>query len=390
LLLLPGLLLQGQSKTRSSEIRAHLDRAEAALRQNDGATAERELEAVLALDPRDARANTNLGILALAKGDYRKACDDFRKALGAEPSSAKTEALLGICGRRLADPAATKHLERSFPKLEDPQLRTRVGMELIGIYYGQGDPERAVAVTQTLVELNPENPDILYTAQRLYTELAEATLNKLALVAPSSARMQQVIAEHLINAGDLPSAIEHYKKALEIDPRLPRLRYELAQAILETSRTDPQTQAAAIAMAEKAQEVDGKSSNVACFLARIALLQGDDAKAFEFYREAIGLDPGSVEAQVGLGRMLIAANKPEEAKKYLEQATESDPLNSIAHYRLAIADRRLGLEEEARKQTQLAREVKNAQESVERLYLQMNKQPKQKPNQQEAAQDAIQ
>ena len=44
------------------------------------------------------------------------------------------------------------------------------------------------------------------------------------MLAPGSARMQQVIAERLVNEGDLKSATEHYKKVLEIDPRVPGVR----------------------------------------------------------------------------------------------------------------------------------------------------------------------
>lgn len=378
--------IQAQSEN-SGEIRVHLSRAEAALRVNDTATAEREFHAALSLNPHNAEANTNLGIMALSRGDYPSACTKFRTALAAQPSLTKTEALLGICGRRIGDPEAAKHLEHAFSKLEDPRLRTQVGMELVGIYYAEGDPERAVSVTQKLVELNPENPDILYAAQRLYSELADATLNKLAIVAPNSARMQQVIAERLINAGDMPSAIDHYKQALQLDPRLQGVRYELAQAILESSRFDAGHQADAIAMAEEAEKVEGKSANLECLLARIALLQDNDAKAGDLYRQALALDPGNAEAQVGLARVLMSQNKPAEARKYLLMAIHSDPLDTVAHYRLAMVDRKLGLHEEAQKEADLSRDIKTTRDNIERLYIQMHKQSRQHSEEQDTRED---
>lgn len=365
---------QGQTDSKAAEVRAHLSQGEAALRANRPATAEGEFRGALAIDPGNAEANSNLGVLEYARGDYRQACESFRKALTRQPSLIKAEALLGLCERTIGDPAAARHLENSFAKLQDVKLRTRVGMELVGIYYAGGETERAVALTQKLVALNPEDPDLLYAAQRLYNELADATLNKLAIVAPNSARMQQVMAERLINAGDLQSAIDHYKKALELDPHLPGIRYELAEAILETSRFDANTQAAATAQAEEAQRLEGDNANLECLLARIASLENDETSANQHYRRALTLDPRNTEAQVGLARMLIATSDFREAKKLLEMAVDSDPLNNTAHYRLAMVDKKLGLEAEAQKETRLSEEIKATRDNVDRLYLEMHKQ----------------
>lgn len=373
-----------QGSTKASEARAHLSRGEAALRANDTSTAEREFRAALSIDARNAEAHTNLGVLAYARGEYQLACGDFHKALAAQPALVKAEALLGLCGRRTGDAAAAKHLENSFPKLQDAKLRTQVGMELVGIDYATGEPERAVAVVQKLVDLSPEDPDVLYAAQRLYNELADATLNKLAIVAPNSARMQQVIAERLINAGDLQPAIDHYKKALQVNPRLPGIRYELAQAILETSRFDANIQAAAIVEVNEAQQLEGDSASLQCLLARIASLQNDDSQADEHYRQALRLDPRNTEAQVGLARLLMTASNFTEARKLLQMAIDADPLNNTAHYRLAMVDKKLGLEAEARKEARLAQEIKATRDSVQRIYLQMHKQtPPQAESQEE-------
>jgi Flp pilus assembly protein TadD len=375
---------QGQSTSKPSQLQVHLSRAEAALRANDTGTAEREFREVLSLDPGNAEANANLGILAYARRDYESASGDFRKALTAQPTLVNAEALLGLSERRTGDPAATKHLENSFSKLQDTNLRTQVGMELVGIYYAGAETELAVAVTQKLVDINPEDPDVLYAAQRLYNELADATLNKLAIIAPNSARMQQVIAERLINAGDLPSAIDHYTQALQLNPHLPGIRYELAQAILESSRFDSKTQAAAIQKAEEAQRLEGDTANLECLLARIAALENNESEADDHYRRALKIDPGNAEAQVGLARMLTASNHFAEARKLLEMAIDSDPLNNTAHYRLAMVDKKLGLEDEAQKEARLAQEIKTTRDNVQRLYLEMHKQtPPEPPGQEE-------
>lgn len=372
-ILCPAFYAQSQPG-KAAEIHAHTINAEAALRAGDQETATRELRAVVALDPSNSEARMNLGVIAFARGQCDVAAKELGTALRARPSLVKAQALLGICEKRLADPAAKRDLEKSFAQLDDPKLRVQVGLELVGLYYGEGRPEHAVPVMQKLVEIAPEDPDTLFTAQRLYQELADDTLNKLALIAPASARMQQAIAERLINAGDLPGAIQHYKRALELNAQLPGVHYELAEALLESNRSDAQTQAAAQEEIQKAQQTDGDSANLESLQGEIALLQNQLEQAHAHYAEAIRLNPDSSEAQLGLGRILLLMDKADEARKYLQMAVQSAPLNSSAHYRLALADRKLGLEEEARKEVRLTDEIRRAKDNVGALYQQMHQQ----------------
>ena len=367
----------GQSAPpKASSIRTHFQQAEAALKTNDADTAAKEFRAILTLDPRNAQAHFHLGVLEALQGDCQSASQDFRQALASQPSLMNARAMLGVCRRRLGDKSAKALLAGSFSKLSDAKLRTQVGMELVGIYYGEGDPERAVPVLQKLVELNPESADILYMAQRLYAELADDTLNKLAVVAPGSARMQQVIAERLVNAGDLEGAIERYRKALEIDPHIPGVRYELAEAILASSRSDAAAQAEAEAELGTVVATEGDSAKVQCELAKIALLRSDTEGAHDHYARAFALNPQDTEAQLGLGRILMTMEKPQEARKYLELAVQSDPLNGEARYRLAQVYQHLQMPDESRKQMRLFQEIKKTKDQVRSLYRQMKKQPK--------------
>lgn len=369
----PAFCAQSQ-QGKAAEIHAHTSKAEAALRAGDQETAAREFRAVIALDPSNSEARMNLGLIAFASGECAVASTELRAALRTRPSLVKAQALLGICEKKLADPAAKRDLEESFAQLDDPKLSVQVGMELVGLYYGEGRPEHAVPVMQKLVDIAPEDPDTLFTAQRLYQELADDTLNKLALIAPASARIQQAIAERLINAGDLRGAIQHYKRALELNAHLPGVHYELAEALLESNRSDAQTQVAAQEEIQKAKQADGDSANLESLQAEIALLQNQLEQAHAHYEEAIRLNPDSSEAQLGLGRVLLLMDEPQEARKYLQMAVQSDPLNSSAHYQLALADRKLGLEEEARKEVRLTDEIRRAKDNVGALYQQMHQQ----------------
>jgi tetratricopeptide (TPR) repeat protein len=362
--------------SRTAEIHDHLRKAAQYLKANDPNSAVKELDAVLALDPKNAEAYANLGVIAYFQRDYLKASGYLRRALAIDPSLVKTQALLGICERRLGDPSARSLLEKSFSKLKDKPLRLQVGIELAGLYDQQGEPGATASVMQSLVDLDPDNVDVLFMAQRVYSELADDTLNKLAVLAPGSARMQQVIAEHLINGGDLPHAIEHYKKALQIDSHLPGVHFELGEAILQSSPNDPATQAEAETEFNAAVSIDGDAAKAECGLGAIALSQSDLDRAFAHYQRAYKLNPNEVEAQLGLARLLMIQQKPQEAVNYLRAAIQSDPLNSEAHYRLASAYRRLHLDDQAQKEMLLFQEIKKTKDQVKELYHQMNIRPK--------------
>jgi tetratricopeptide (TPR) repeat protein len=362
--------------SRAAQIHDHLRKAAEYLKANDANSAVKELDAVLALDPENAEAYANLGVIAFYQRDYQNATQYLRKALATDPALVKSQALLGICQVRLGDPAARASLGKSFQKLRDKPLRIQVGVELAGLYDREGDLDAAAAVMRSLVELDPENVDILYAAQRAYSELADDTLNKLAIVGPQSARMQQVIAERLINEGDLKGATEHFRKALEINPRLPAVHYELAEAILESAPDDPQAQVEAEKELETTVKLEGDSAKTECMFARIAFRRNDLESSYAHYERAFALNPREVEAQVGLGRVLMLTEKPQEALKYLRMAVQSDPLNGEAHYRLATVCRKLQFKDEAEKEFRLSREIDQTKTQLRELYRQMNKKPK--------------
>jgi predicted Zn-dependent protease len=376
--LLGGLFLQphshAQTGSASGSLAEDLERGQEALKAKDSAAAVEAFRAALKIDPTNAGAHANLGAIAFFHGDCHAAMPELHSALESTPTLVNAKGLIAICEKRMGAVNAQADLEAAFTALKDPQLRVQVGVELADAYYQAGDMDHTLPVVHELVELAPDNADLLFFAQRVYSEMADDTLNKLALLAPDSARMQQLIAEKLINAGDLNGAIEHYRKALAADARLPGLHFELAEAILEGGN-DAAAQTAARAELDAAVRAEGDNARIECAYGRIATLQGNFDDALEHYRHAYQLDPSSGEAQLGLGRALEEQSQPEEAVKYLRMAVASDPMNASAHYRLARACRSLHLEDEARKETQLYEEIRAAKDHVAQLYRQMNRRP---------------
>ena len=318
-------------------------------------------------------ARLRLGTQELMRGDCADARADLRAVLASRPSLVQAEGLLGMCEKRLGEPQALAHLEHAFAKLTDPKLKTEIGVELADFYYQRGDLDHALPVVRILVALNPDNIDILFFAQNVYQEMADNTLNKLALLAPESPRMQQVVAEHLVNAGDLKGAAEHYRQALKMDPYLPGAHFELAEAILEASPNDAAAQTEAQQQLQEALRVDGESARIECEMGRDAYLQSRMDAALAHYRRALVLVPTDVEALMGTARILMRQQKPADALPLLKQAVEEDPLNGEAHYRFSRALQALGQSDAAHEQIRIYETIQSARQKVIQVYQEMNR-----------------
>jgi len=187
------------------------------------------------LDPDNIDARGNLGVLLYFQGDYTKAAPELRAALKLRPGLWKIQALLGMCEKRLGQVASAQvDLERSFPQLQEEKLRVEAGMELIEIDYTSGDLDKAAGVVSVLRQLKPGGRQHLYAAHRIYADLADETMLSVAMIAPNSGRMHQLMAHEMARQGNTEAAIAHDREAIKIEPKLPGIHYELAE-MLRTS-----------------------------------------------------------------------------------------------------------------------------------------------------------
>jgi tetratricopeptide (TPR) repeat protein len=379
LLSCPAICAVQSNLTANEQIQMHLEQAQRDLSANAPELAVKEFRAVLKIDKGNATALANLGALAFVQGDCQAATSYFQTALRTAPMLSKAKGLLAICERRLGDPSAMLLLETSFRELQDNKIRAQVGIQLADAYYEKGDLEHTSTTIGALLQLDPNNADVLYIAQRVYQEMADDSLNKLAILEPKSARMQQVIAEHLINGGNVASAIQHYQAALKMDPKLLGVHFEIGESIMQVSIDD-----SALANAEKeftaAIQSDGDSARVEVRLGMIAEMHSRFEDAYKYYKRAYTLNPNDLDAQMGIAKNLMDRGQPKDAIPYLRNVVDADPLNTETRYRLAVAYRKVGAKDEADKQMKLFRESRDLVNEVKNVYAQMNRQEKKRPD----------
>jgi len=361
----------GQPK---EQIEEHSRKAQEYLRTNRPDLAAAEFKAIVALDPKNIDALGNLGVLLFFHGDYKAAADSLRAALKLQPTLWKIQALLGMSEKRSGQLAAARaDLEKSFPELREEKIRAQAGMELIEIYYSGGELDKAAGVVSILRELRPTDVDILYTAQRIYSDLADENLLSIALLAPESARMHQLMAHEAARQGNTDGAITQYREAMKLDPKLPGLHFELAEALSASSvpadRDEVESQYKA---ALAANPFDEKSE---CRLAEISSHLSDLPAAVKHYSRALEIQPNDADANLGLAKTYISLGEPAKALPLLERAAKLDPSNAVVRYHLAVLYRKAGRKEEADRELAEFRRLHDLKDHLAQVYQAMRLQP---------------
>ena len=333
--------LRGQTSLIGEQIKAKAEQAQANLQDRKLELAIREYLEILAVDPNNVSAHANIGVAYYMENSFKQAAEHLGTALNRQHTLWNSMALLGMSEKQLGrNIQAEAHLKEAYAHVEDKELHTAVGKQLFILYIQAGKLIQAADVVGQLQRANPSDVDILYSAHRVYSELANTTLYSIAVLEPDSARMYQSKGDQLAQQGNTTAAIAAYRQALQRDPHLPGAHYELAE-IMSTS----------ISSAERAQaETEYRSAltdnpldeKARCGLASIEVERSDFEIASQDYAEAIRLQPDDPAANDGLGMVLVTLGEVKQARPYLEHAVQLDPTNGRAHYQLSLLDHKLG------------------------------------------------
>jgi tetratricopeptide (TPR) repeat protein len=339
----PGSILVAQTPdalTRLSQEGAK------ALSEHRYADAERAYEQLRDLSPGIAEVHASLGVVYFQEGKFALAVSALRQALKLKPSLPKASVLLAMSLSELGRfDEALPGLEQGFKQGTDSVLRRAAGLQLQRAYTGVERHADAVNVAVQLVQLYPKDPEILYQTSRLYANFAFLTLRTLAAVAPDSLWVHLAAGEANESQGLFVAALKEYRAALAIDPKRPGIHFRLGRVLLALAEQG--TNAAdreAEALKEFAQELqdDPTNANAAYEIAEIHRKAGDLSGAQTFFETALTHYPDFEEALVGLGRSLIALQKPKLAVPFLSKAIALNPKSEVAYYQLAQAHRALG------------------------------------------------
>lgn len=363
--------LHAQSPPESVE--ARFQSAQQALSEHRYAAAAKAFEALLAADPELSGAHANLGVARYLQGQYEQAAAAFQGALDLRPSMPNVELYMGLSQARAGrTEEAFPALAKGFWNASDDDWRLQAGMILAELHAARREDDKVLDVVRALKKAFPRNPDVLYAAYRLHSDMGALALADLVREAPGSARLHQVTAELLVSEGDYPRAVRQYREALKVAPRQVGLHRALAVAIMNSSPDEDGIREAEQAL-ERELALNPRDAESLYQLGEIAWRRGDEESAAGYYEEAVESQPAFVEGLVGLAKALIARGDFSRAAERLESAAGIDPDHEVARYRLAQAYRQLGRSEEAAKELEEFRRIRSASEALSAIYRQVQR-----------------
>jgi len=240
---------------------------------------------------------------------------------------------------------------------EDPEDAESVQMEGLTLYR-LGQPAAAIPYLERVRTWTPNaNADanyvlgLCYMNSQRYDDARKAFAIEFQ-VPPDSGAAYLLLGNMLMRANLEELAAEQAKKALQISPSLPLAHFLLGEVYLFKSDVDH-----AMQEFEEERKLNPSYAPLYDRLGDVYTRVGKLQEAQEALTKAISLDTSSTGPFIQMGKVLLHRQDPQTSIMYLKHAEKMDPGNFITHTLLAQAYRKLGQEDEAKRETDLASKI---------------------------------
>jgi tetratricopeptide (TPR) repeat protein len=280
------------------------------------------LEGIAATEPGRHGVARQIGIANYRKGDFLKAAASFKKALDEDPADNEAVQLMGLS------------------------------------YYLAGRPAEAIAPLEKVQTWYPSaNVDAAYILGICYLQTkdypnARKAFARMFGVPAESAASYLLTARMLLRQDFAPVAEEYAKKAVELDPKLPRAHMLLGELYLYKSRIPE-----AVEQFQKELELNPGEAAVYYKLADAYSRLQKYEEAEKLLQRSIWLDATSTGPYILMGKVLEKKGETALAVRALLRAISMDPNNPMPHHLLGQAYRELGRTEEAERELKLAEQL---------------------------------
>ena len=223
--------------------------------------------------------------------------------------------------------------------------------------------ERAVESTERALQLEPDRPNVVYTAAMTqyrsgHYDNALQRLDRVLALQPTSEDAIRLKGTVLMRLGRVDEGLAEFNRAAAIRPNAVTLYTDKGLALYSASRFGD-----ALEAFEKAIALSPSSSVSLARAGAAAQAMGEDDKALAFYEKANSIQPRA-ETFSSMGTIYYGRGDFERAASAYEGALLIRPLCAITNRNLGDAYRRLGRQAEARRAYQQAVRLAEAEVAV--------------------------
>jgi len=355
LLLLPLVFQSPQDR-----LLQHYESAEALARAGNPVAAETEYTAIL------AEGYRAVGRIYSARQKHKQAIAAFEAAALYQPTSEQT----------LLDLALTYYEAGLFDKALQP-LQKAIALNaqnssahsMLGkTYFSLREYEKAAAELKAALDFGSDDFDtsftlaIAYLQQRQFTD-ARQVFDSMLQHLGDRPELHVVIGRALRVAGRLPEAIDEFKKAIALNPSLPRVHDNLALAYLMNEGVSRLADAEREFKTELLTNPDEYFANY--YLGIVYIFQRKWELAIAFLKNASRVQADNPDPYFQLGQAYQELEKHDQAVEALKKSIALNPdlahnkfQVTTAHYRLAQSLLKLGQVEAGQKELRLASQLK--------------------------------
>ena len=311
-------------------------RAIQAARTGEYATAVRTLEPLVAGGSNDAAAVEGLYYSWIRQGEYTRARERFESWATARPNAAPIRLAAGRIQRLTGNYAAALTHLNAIP--ESSELGTAAAFEKALVLEETGKRGEADAIYDRIVNrfLNtPNTPakNLIYVAGAMAAqeqfEEAQSVYRTAVKAVPQNAEAWVAWGELLTKKFSETDAIENYKEALKIDPKMPEARLNYAKNLAGTDgeRSEEEFKAAL--------EINPNMPAAHLFAATQYIESEQYSKAMESINKALAVNPRMPDAFSLAATAYYLQGNMEEFNKYKDRALAANPGYSKLYYTLA-------------------------------------------------------
>ena len=298
----------------------------------------REYKSFFAQGAESAGVRSNLGAAYSHLGRYEEAIEQYRRALALEEGNPAFRFNLGVAYYKSGQiPRAADQFKMV---VEGQSSNYNAVLLLADCHFRMGRNRQVIELLSPLERVQGENRAVLYllgTAliREQQVERGQILIDRI-LRQGESAEAHLMLGTAYLEARELPSALEEFQRAVELNPRLPQVHSLHGRTLMSTGNPP-----AAVAAFHRELENNPTDFDANLYLGILLKQERRFEEAIPYLNRALLLRPGAPEVRYQLGSLYLTIGNLEEAQSVLEELVQASPKFVEAHVSLATIYYRL-------------------------------------------------